>query len=55
MNAYERLTDAPPISRRTALLQAGLAAAALAGLSGCTNYGSERHTRRPPPAARRAR
>ncbi len=40
MNAYERSTDAPPISRRTALLQAGLAAAALAGLSGCTNYGS---------------
>ncbi|HSU36750.1 MAG TPA: Rieske (2Fe-2S) protein [Propionibacteriaceae bacterium] len=40
MTAYERLTDAPPISRRTAIMQAGLAAAALAGLSGCTNYGA---------------
>lgn len=40
MNAYERMTDAPPISRRTVIQQAGLAAAALAGLSGCTNYGA---------------
>ena len=40
MNAYERMTDALPISRRTVLMQAGLAAAALAGLSGCTNYGA---------------
>ena len=40
MNAYERMTDALPISRRTAIMQAGLAAAALAGLSGCTNYGA---------------
>ena len=40
MNAYDRMTDAPPISRRTAIMQAGLAAAALAGLSGCTNYGA---------------
>jgi len=40
VNAYERMTDAPPISRRTVIMQAGLAAAALAGLSGCTNYGS---------------
>jgi nitrite reductase/ring-hydroxylating ferredoxin subunit len=40
VNAHERMTGAPPISRRTAIMQAGLAAAALAGLSGCTNYGA---------------
>ena len=40
MNAYVRMTDSPPISRRTVIMKTGLAAAALAGLSGCANYGS---------------
>ena len=31
---------ATPLSRRTVIKHAGLAAAALAGLSGCTNYGA---------------
>jgi nitrite reductase/ring-hydroxylating ferredoxin subunit len=39
MNAYTRPADAP-LSRRTVIKNAGLAAAALAGLSGCTNYGA---------------
>ena len=33
-------TNAPPLSRRTVIQHAGLAAAALAGLSACTNYGA---------------
>ena len=33
-------SPAPPLSRRTVIKHAGLAAAALAGLSACTNYGS---------------
>lgn len=40
MNAYVRLTDARPISRRTVIMKTGLAAAALAGFSGCANYSS---------------
>ncbi len=40
MSAYARLTDDPPISRRTVIMTTGLAAAALAGFSGCANYGS---------------
>jgi len=51
VNAYDRLTDAPPISRRTAIMQAGLAAAALAGLSGCTNYGASETPSSAPSAA----
>lgn len=39
MNAYTRPADAT-LSRRTVIKNAGLAAAALAGLSGCTNYGA---------------
>jgi Rieske Fe-S protein len=38
MKPYDRPTDALPISRRTVIMSAGLAAAALAGLSSCTNY-----------------
>jgi nitrite reductase/ring-hydroxylating ferredoxin subunit len=34
------LTHATPLSRRTVIKHAGLAAAAVAGLSGCTNYGA---------------
>jgi Rieske Fe-S protein len=33
-------TPAPLLSRRTVIKHAGLAAAAIAGLSGCTNYGA---------------
>jgi Rieske Fe-S protein len=38
MNLYDRTTDSLPISRRTVIMNTGLAAAALAGLSSCTNY-----------------
>ena len=38
MKPYDRPTDALPISRRTVIMNAGLAAAAIAGLSSCTNY-----------------
>ncbi len=38
MKPYDRPTDSLPISRRTVIMNAGLAAAALAGLSSCTNY-----------------
>jgi Rieske Fe-S protein len=40
MKPYDRPTDSLPISRRTVIMNAGLAAAALAGLSSCTNYGT---------------
>jgi nitrite reductase/ring-hydroxylating ferredoxin subunit len=40
MQPYDRPTDAMPIPRRTVIMNAGLAAAALAGLSSCTNYGT---------------
>jgi Rieske Fe-S protein len=40
MQPYDRPTDTLPISRRTVIINAGLAAAALAGLSSCTNYGT---------------
>ncbi len=40
MNAYDRPTDSLPISRRTVIMSTGLAAAAIAGLSSCTNYGT---------------
>ena len=40
MKRYDRPTDALPISRRTVIMNAGLAAAAIAGLSSCTNYGT---------------
>ena len=39
MNAYDRPTDSPPITR-TVIMNTGLAAAAIAGLSSCTNYGT---------------
>ncbi|HEX6760023.1 MAG TPA: Rieske (2Fe-2S) protein [Propionibacteriaceae bacterium] len=40
MNAYDRPTDSLPITRRTVIMNTGLAAAAIAGLSSCTNYGT---------------
>jgi Rieske Fe-S protein len=40
MNLYDRTTDSLPISRRTVIMNTGLAAAAIAGLSSCTNYGT---------------
>ncbi len=40
MTALPDSTSATPLSRRTVIKHAGLAAAALAGLSGCTNYGA---------------
>jgi Rieske Fe-S protein len=40
MNPYDRTTDSLPISRRTVIMTTGLAAAAIAGLSSCTNYGT---------------
>ena len=44
MNPYVRPADSLTFSRRTAIRNAGLAAAALAGLSSCTNYGAEAPT-----------
>jgi Rieske Fe-S protein len=41
MNAYHRPTDSLPISRRTVIMNIGLAAAAMAGLSSCTNYSTQ--------------
>ena len=38
MNPHDRLTDSLPISRRTVIMNTGLAAAAVAGLTSCTNY-----------------
>ena len=38
MNAYDRTTDSLPISRRTVIMNSGLAAVAIAGLSSCTTY-----------------
>jgi nitrite reductase/ring-hydroxylating ferredoxin subunit len=43
-------TAATPLSRRAVIKHAGLAAAALAGLSACTNYGAP-GTAEPSPAA----
>ena len=37
MNPNDRTTDSLPISRRTVIINTGLAAAAIAGLSSCTN------------------
>ena len=39
-----RQTLRSPLSRRTVLLTGGLAAAAVSGLSGCTNYGGKPET-----------
>jgi Rieske Fe-S protein len=38
MKPYDRPTDSLPISRRTVIINTGLAAVAIAGLSSCTNY-----------------
>ena len=38
MNPHPPTTDSLPISRRTVIINTGLAAAAIAGLSSCTNY-----------------
>jgi len=40
MNPYDRWTDSLPISRRTVIINVSLAAAAVAGLSSCTTYGT---------------
>jgi Rieske Fe-S protein len=40
MNPYDRPSDSLPISRRTVIMNTGLAAAAIGGLSSCTVYGS---------------
>jgi Rieske Fe-S protein len=49
MNPYVRPTDPPPISRRS-VLQAGLAALALTGLSACTSYGAQGPASSAPPS-----
>ena len=41
MNPYVRPADSLPVSRRAMIMNAGLAAAALAGLSSCTTYGAD--------------
>jgi Rieske Fe-S protein len=50
MKPYDRPT-ALPISRRTVIMNTGLAAAAIAGLSSCTTYGSTPATEPSAPAA----
>jgi Rieske Fe-S protein len=50
MNPYHRPTDSLPISRRTVIMNAGLVAAAVAGLSSCTTYGSAPVTEPSAPA-----
>ena len=40
MKPHDRPTDSLLISRRTVIMNSGLAAAALAGLSSCTTYGT---------------
>ena len=59
MNPYVRPADSLPVSRRSMIMNAGLAAAALAGLSSCTNYGADQAPTGggscgPAPAARRS-
>jgi len=51
MNAYDRTTDSLPISRRTVIMNSGLAAVAIAGLSSCTTYGTAPVTEPSAPAA----
>ena len=50
MNPHDRLTDSLPISRRAVIMNTGLAAAAIAGLSSCTTYGSAPVTEPSAPA-----
>ena len=51
MNSYDRPTDSPPIRRRTVIMNAGLAAAAVAGLGSCTTYGPAPATKPSAPAS----
>ena len=51
MKPHDRPTNSLPISRRTVIMNAGLAAAAVAGLSSCTTYGSGPATQPSAPAA----
>ena len=51
MNAYDRPADSLPISRRTVIMNSGLAAVAIAGLSSCTTYGTAPVTEPSAPAA----
>jgi nitrite reductase/ring-hydroxylating ferredoxin subunit len=48
---YQRPTDSVLIRRRTVIMNAGLAAAALAGLSSCTTYGTTPATEPSAPAS----
>ncbi|HET8916266.1 MAG TPA: Rieske (2Fe-2S) protein [Propionibacteriaceae bacterium] len=50
MKPYDRPTDTLPISRRTVIMNAGLAAAAIAGLSSCTNYSTAPNSEPSAPA-----
>jgi Rieske Fe-S protein len=51
MNPCDRPTDSLPISRRTVIMNSGLAVAAIVGLSSCTTYGSTPVTETSTPAA----
>ncbi len=44
MNPYVRPAAQPPMSRRTLIMNAGVAAVALTGLSACSSYGSQQGT-----------
>jgi hypothetical protein len=50
MNPNDRTTDSLPISRRTVIINSGLAAAAIAGLSSCTMRLLRTASLLPPPA-----
>ena len=50
MNPYVRPTDTTPISRRSVIVNAGLAAFALTGLASCSSYSSEGTTASAAPA-----
>jgi Rieske Fe-S protein len=51
MKPTDRPTDSLPISRRTVIMNTGLAAAAVAGLSSCTTYGTPPATQPSAPAS----
>lgn len=51
MKPYDRPTDSLPISRRTVIMNTGLAAAAVACLSSCTTYGTPPATQPSAPAS----
>jgi Rieske Fe-S protein len=51
MKPYDRPTDSLPISRRTVIMNTGLAVAAVAVLSSCTTYGTPPATEPSAPAS----